>query len=75
MDSLGRVVPCDSLDPSDARCGIALALGELSPKLSEEEVKAPPPPKKLLSSLVRVKKCGLNLALRFVLRLEFACSH
>ena len=39
VDSLGRVVPCDNLDPWDARCGIALALGELSPTLSEEEVK------------------------------------
>ena len=38
VDSLGRVVPSDTLDPWDARCGIALALGELSPTLSEEEV-------------------------------------
>ncbi|XP_068678677.1 stalled ribosome sensor GCN1-like [Montipora foliosa] len=38
VDSLGRVVSSDSIDLSDARCGIALALGELSPKLSDEEV-------------------------------------
>lgn len=38
MDSLGRVVPADNMDPWDARCGIALALGEISPTLSEEEV-------------------------------------
>ena len=38
FDNLGRVVPNDTVDLSDARCGIALALGELSPKLSEEEV-------------------------------------
>lgn len=38
MDSLGRVVPNDAMDASDARCGIAQALGELAPKLSEEEV-------------------------------------
>lgn len=39
MDKLGRVVPSDISDPWCARCGIALALGELSPTLSEEEVK------------------------------------
>ncbi|XP_029194337.2 eIF-2-alpha kinase activator GCN1-like [Acropora millepora] len=38
VDSLGRVVPNDAMDASDARCGIAQALGELAPKLSEEEV-------------------------------------
>lgn len=38
MDKLGRVVPSDISDPWCARCGIALALGELSPTLSEEEV-------------------------------------
>lgn len=38
MDKLGRVVQSDLSDPWCARCGIALALGELSPTLSEEEV-------------------------------------
>ena len=31
-------MPSDMSDPWCARCGIALALGELSPTLSEEEV-------------------------------------
>lgn len=38
MDKLGRVVASDISDPWCARCGIALALGELSPTLSEQEV-------------------------------------
>ena len=38
VDSLGRVVSTDNMDPWDARCGIALALGEMSPTLSEDEV-------------------------------------
>jgi len=69
VDSLGRVVPCDSLDPSDARCGIALALGELSPKLSEEEV---PPlfvffvPTGLGDHNLDVRKHMLNAALKAV---------
>jgi len=38
VDKLGRVVPSDISDPWCARCGIAMALGELSPTLSEDEV-------------------------------------
>ena len=39
VDRLGRAVSDMSLDQSDARCGIAMALGELSLRLPEDKVK------------------------------------
>ncbi|KAJ7333816.1 eIF-2-alpha kinase activator GCN1 [Desmophyllum pertusum] len=69
VDSLGRVVSGDTLDPWDARCGISLALGELSPTLSEEEV---PPlfvffvPTGLGDHNLEVRKHMLNAALKAV---------
>lgn len=69
VDSLGRVLSNDNMDPWDARCGIALALGEISPTLSEKEV---PPlfvffvPTGLGDHNLEVRKHMLNAALKAI---------